>query len=113
MEGSVTAGSIASDEEEDYNVTTDQEEYAVYSIEASPTGPTRTSIIYKSCLGNGGVCLTESGRTNFLDEISAKACEGFADEFPTSGEYRKLLHGRSKSLSITPYHGSYQLRRNE
>ena len=124
----MTAGSIASDEEEDYNVTIDQEEYAVDSIEASPTGPTRTSTTYRSCFGNGhksiiqgqlnpvvngGVCLTESGRTTFVDKIIVKACEGFADEFPTSEECRKLLHGRSKSLSISPYCDSYPLRKNE
>ena len=42
---------------------------------------------------HGSVCLTESGSTNVVDEISVVAFyEGFADDFPTSVAHAIQMH---------------------
>ena len=124
VEGSVTAGSIASEEEDDYNtVMVDQEEYDKDNVDQ--IGAERTLSLYKSCVGNGYNSTIQEPPptpaidhdvplTNVVDEINTKLYhDGFPDEFPTGEEYRKLLHGRSKSLSITFNQCLYRSRKKE
>jgi hypothetical protein len=112
VEGSVTAGSVASEEDDDYNtVMVDQEEYDKDNI--NQIG----SDILPSFFGNGhkstipeqlttgfehGESLTESSHTKMVDGNSTRLNhDEIPDEFLTGEEYRKLLHGRSKSFAIT------------